>query len=170
MLANAKLPKRLADRLDLLREDEEVRERFERSVYDANRERMGRRPAPPPKPPPPELTPRQKLRQAAQGFGGVVARATAAAHAVNRHKLRIRNITNGSTAIIGISHYASRSGSLDNSDNDASLTGILEINATATYELQHYCEGSENVGDRLGVATSSGENEIYSTLTIQPIL
>lgn len=81
MLANAKLPKRLADRLDLLREDEEVRERFERSVYDANRERMGRRPAPPPKPPPPELTPRQKLRQAAQGFGGVVARATAAAHA-----------------------------------------------------------------------------------------
>ena len=96
--------------------------------------------------------------------------ATAAAHAVNRHKLRIRNITNGSTAIIGISHYASRSGSLDNSDNDASLTGILEINATTTYELQHYCEGSENVGDRLGVATSSGENEIYSTLTIQPIL
>ena len=47
--------------------------------------------------------------------------------------------------------------------NDASLTGIFEINSTPTYKLQHYCEGSENVGDRLGVATASGENEIYST-------
>ena len=64
---------------------------------------------------------------------------------------------------MSISHYARRSGSLDNSDNDASLTGIIEINSTPTYELQHYCECSENLGDRLGVATASGENEIYST-------
>ena len=78
ILANAKLPKKLAERIDALRDDEELRENLERSVYDTNRERMNRRPPPPRAPPPANLTPRQKLQQRASGIGGVIAKAAAA--------------------------------------------------------------------------------------------
>ena len=90
----------------------------------------------------------------------------APAHAINYHKLRVRDVGNGATAIIGTSQYASFSSDKDNSDNDATLVGYVDISAPTTYELQHYCSLSLGV-DRFGVATNAGEPEVYATIVIQ---
>jgi len=104
--------------------------------------------------------------------GKYLIQAEAAAHAINRHKLRLRNISASTTAIVGMSKWSSAN---SNADSDATLKGFVELSAEATFELQHFCGFDGTAGDRFGVQTSAsgnstGEPEIFATVLINKIL
>ena len=104
--------------------------------------------------------------------GKYLIQAEAAAHAINRHKLRLRNISASTTAIVGMSKWSSAN---SNADSDATLKGFVELSAEATFELQHFCGYNGTAGDRFGVQTSisgisTGEPEIFATVLINKIL
>ena len=106
--------------------------------------------------------------------GKYLIQAEASAHAILRHKLRLRNISASTTAIVGMSKWSSFN---SNADSDATLTGFVELSAEATFELQHFCGYSGTAGDRFGVQTTSsssglsaGEPEVFATVLINKIL
>jgi len=104
--------------------------------------------------------------------GKYLIQAEAAAHAINRHKLRLRNISASTTAIVGMSKWSSAN---SNADSDATLKGFVELSAEAIFELQHFCGYNGTAGDRFGVQTSAsgnstGEPEIFATVLINKIL
>lgn len=81
--------------------------------------------------------------------------ATAPSYAADRNKLRLRNITDTTTTIIGVSNYAT--------GGQSTLSGRFTIAGSKTFELQHFFEiGTATIG--LGPATSSGETEIYASI------
>lgn len=96
--------------------------------------------------------------------------ASCPAYYVARHRARIRNITDGTTALLGTSEYALSNGT---GNNDAPQTrsfisGEIVITSSKTFELQHYTQNS-TATTGLGAASSSGENEVYATVTITKI-
>jgi len=109
--------------------------------------------------------------------GKYLIQAEAAAHAIKRHKLRLRNISASTTAIVGMSKWSSFNSSDNNpnADSDATLKGFVMLSAEATFELQHFCGYNGTAGDRFGVQTSisgisTGEPEIFATVLINKIL
>lgn len=89
-------------------------------------------------------------------------------------KLRIRNITDGTTLVNGLSNYwfAGDTSGADAEDKAISLVtsceGRVVLAGTKTIELQNYV--SQNFASsgavKAGKATSSGENEVYANLII----
>jgi hypothetical protein len=94
--------------------------------------------------------------------GTYLIRASAPAHVVNRHKTKIRNITAGSDAIIGMSMYAD---SANGVTSTSSLVGRVTVAVATAFELQHRVETTANtVG--FGVADNFGVVEVYSIVEI----
>jgi hypothetical protein len=94
--------------------------------------------------------------------GTYLIRASAPAHVVNRHKTKIRNITAGSDAIIGMSMYAD---SANGVTSTSSLVGRVTVAVATAFELQHRVETTANtVG--FGVADNFGVVEVYGTVEI----
>lgn len=91
--------------------------------------------------------------------------AKAPAVAVNANKLRLRNITDSSTSILGMSCSAT---STSVTGTHAVLAGEITIATTKTFELQHYTESARGV-DGFGDATSNGDVESYSIVKIMKI-
>ncbi len=91
--------------------------------------------------------------------------ASAPAYTSNPHKVRIRNITDSTTALVGTSEQDSSS---INAQTRSQVEGILTISASKTFELQHYISvGFATSG--LGSPTSSGDVEVYATVKIQKL-
>lgn len=87
-------------------------------------------------------------------------RARAPAFTVNRHKLRLRNVTAGTTLLVGSSSYAGGTGA---TQTDAELLGRFTVAAGQALELQHYTQTAvATVG--LGTATSSGDAEVFAEI------
>lgn len=86
--------------------------------------------------------------------GTYTVRALAAAYAVEAHQIRLQNITDGSTAILGVIEYC-RNPSLVQST--AQLAGQFTISNPKTFELQHYCGNTVN-NEGFGVAASWGDS------------
>jgi hypothetical protein len=91
--------------------------------------------------------------------------ASAPTYQTNVHKLRLRNISDSSTALVGDS---SHNGGAD-ATSKALLNGRIIITASKTFELQHYTAQANAGANGLGVATSSGEVEVYAQLKIMKI-
>jgi len=92
-------------------------------------------------------------------------KATAPAYACNSHQCKIYNISDSTNDIIGSSGYAYTS----NVPTTFSFAiGILEINSSKTFELQHYC-ASTKTGNGFGVSANTGLDEIYSIVEIERI-
>jgi hypothetical protein len=84
---------------------------------------------------------------------------------INAHKIRLRNITDGVTSLVGESAYATNGGG---DMSYARLYGNLTITSAKTFELQHWSALAEaTIG--LGNPVGSGENEIYAQVKIQKI-
>lgn len=66
-------------------------------------------------------------------------RARAPAAIVGRHQIRLQNITDGSTTLVGSSAYADAGNSVI---NDSWIAGRFTIAGTKTFELQHQCAGT----------------------------
>ena len=88
--------------------------------------------------------------------------ASATHHRTNSASSRIRNITDGTSAISGIASYASNASVTGFVDN---LSGIVTINSTKTFELQSIAESSASAS--YGIA--AGSDYVNAQVTIQKI-
>jgi hypothetical protein len=80
-----------------------------------------------------------------------------------RRKMRWRNITDGTTTVVG-SSGGNSSGSSPHSE-PSSLAGRFTIAGTKVFELQHYAEVAA-ASNAFGSPTGSGEVEIYTIVQI----
>jgi hypothetical protein len=92
--------------------------------------------------------------------GTYYCQATAPAFAANSHKLRLRNVTDGVTLIVGNSEYGNSTYWVHNT---ARLVGQFTITSAKALELQHYIT-TARATDGLGTYTNSGEVEVYAIL------
>jgi len=77
----------------------------------------------------------------------------------DRHKMKLRNITDSSDEIIGSSEYAEDT---TNGTTNSYLNGRFTIGGTKSFELQHRCE----VAGSFGVASSFGVIEVFADVQI----
>jgi len=77
----------------------------------------------------------------------------------DRHKIKLRNITDSSDEIIGSSEYAEDT---YNGTTNSYLNGRFTIGGTKSFELQHRCE----VAGSFGVASSFGVIEVFADVQI----
>jgi hypothetical protein len=89
--------------------------------------------------------------------------ATCQAYLANAHRARIRNITDGTTILLGSSEYANGS-----TQNTSRVNGEITITSSKTFELQHFTT-TATATNGLGVPASSGESEVYATCKITKI-
>jgi hypothetical protein len=91
--------------------------------------------------------------------------ASAPAQRSDKSKIRLRNITTSSTSILGTSENVD--GTLA-AQTRSVLSGEVIIATSTTFELQHYTQTAlASIG--LGVASSTGENEVYSIVKITKV-
>ena len=89
-------------------------------------------------------------------------RASAPAYEVGGHKIRLRNITDSSTEIIGSSAYFNFG---LNVMTHSFLSGELTIASAKTFELQHHCQATDASGFGVDL-DGGGENAVYATIEI----
>ena len=77
----------------------------------------------------------------------------------DRHKIKLRNITDSSDEIIGSSEYAEDA---YNGTTNSYLHGRFTIGGTKVFEIQHRCE----VAGSFGVQSSFGVIEVYADVQI----
>lgn len=83
--------------------------------------------------------------------------------AAQGHKVKLRNVTDSTDAIIGSSGVTPNT-SAENTYSH--LSGILILSASKVFELQHHIAASASAGQSFGSASSSGVSEIYANVTI----
>ena len=88
--------------------------------------------------------------------------ARAPAHAVDRHKLTLRDTTNSVDLVTGSNLFSSNA---SGGDNVQFLSGRFTLSGAAALELQHECQTTKS-GDGLGVAANFGEVEVYAEAMI----
>ena len=77
----------------------------------------------------------------------------------NRHKIKLRNITDSSDEIIGSSEYGDRS---YNGTTNSYIHGRFTIGGTKVFEIQHRNE----VAGSFGIASSFGVVEVFADVQI----
>lgn len=88
--------------------------------------------------------------------------ATAPAYLVNAHKLKLRNITDSSDAIIGTSEI---SDSVSGSQTRSRLCGRITIAAQKVFELQHQC-GTTRATNGFGYTSGLSVVEVFSEIQV----
>lgn len=100
--------------------------------------------------------------------GTYLVRASAPGNNVDGHKIRLRNITTGTTISVGSVEQAASSGSSDWIQTNSILSDVFTVDTTTVLELQHYGQ-STFASYGFGSAMASGEVEIYTNLELQKI-
>jgi hypothetical protein len=93
--------------------------------------------------------------------------ASAPVYYTNAHKIKIRNITDSTDAIIGTAVRALASGG-DGDSTPAILSGYISISNSKTFELQHRVS-STWATTGFGIACSFGDNEVYALVKITKV-
>jgi len=81
--------------------------------------------------------------------------------AISRNKARLRNITDGTTTLLGESSFGSVGAT---QGGTAFVVGIFTIASAKTFELQHYPTSTRGSG--FGIAANVGVNEIYAQVEL----
>ncbi len=89
--------------------------------------------------------------------GTYLARITAPANTAGTHRIRLQNITDSTTTLLGGNEFAAAS----NMGTRATLVGTFTITAQKTFEVQHRV-GTGLVSTGLGRACNFGISEIYT--------
>jgi hypothetical protein len=97
--------------------------------------------------------------------GTYVVEAEGMTGVVDGSKMRIRNITDSTTAISGINQYSTSSAGVA---TIGTANGYITLTAQKTFELQHRC-ATTKATDGLGAALSFSETEVYATVKIQKL-
>lgn len=90
--------------------------------------------------------------------------ATAPAFNCSQTKAYLYNVTDAATTLVGTSEYGADSGQVVSSR----VVGKFTITASKVFELRHYILNAV-VSNGLGVASASGQVEIYSILQIRKV-
>lgn len=96
--------------------------------------------------------------------GEYIIEGTAPAYSVGNHKTRIRNITDATTAIVGISASSATASTIE----ESRFVGRFTITASKVFEVQHWV-ATTGTTNGAGIQTTSGENEVYSQLKITKV-
>jgi len=91
--------------------------------------------------------------------------ASAPAHRVNGHKLRLQDTTNTTTLAVGNNAYE---GSVDDSQTSAILSTLITLAGATDIELQHRV-GTTKTTNGLGILCSFGDDEVYAQITIRKV-
>jgi len=83
-------------------------------------------------------------------------------YGLSSNRLRLRNITDSTTPVLGVSDY-SAAGYV----NIAQMDGTFTITAPKVFEVQHFSSISRANG--FGLSTSSGDLEVYSSAIIEKV-
>lgn len=86
-------------------------------------------------------------------------KAMATASAVDRHQIRLQNVTDATTTLLGLNSLSLAAGP---DGNPAFLSGRFTTTAQKTFELQHRCQTTRST-DGYGFSASWG-NEVYAVL------
>ena len=92
--------------------------------------------------------------------GTYVCNMSAPALLVDQHKIRLQNITDGVTELLGTSEYADSTG-LAVDQTRSLLFGRFILAAAKVLEVQHRCV-TTRAGNGFGVAANLGVNEVYT--------
>jgi hypothetical protein len=84
---------------------------------------------------------------------------------VNSHKIKIRNITDGTDAIIGTSELLAQNNAGTAASNNSRIAGLVTISSSKVFELQHRTQTTGNGG----VAAAFGDSEVYSIVKITKV-
>lgn len=87
----------------------------------------------------------------------------AAATQVGYHKLRLQNVTDATTLLIGVNAISSSAASARPATS-AFLEGVFTLSASKAVELQHRCATTVST-EGFGTATSFGDDEVYASIT-----
>lgn len=89
--------------------------------------------------------------------------ASAPAYAVDRHKAKLRNISDGSDQIIGTTEFVGTSGGQP--QTRSIISGQFTIASAKTFEIQHYCT-TTSATNGFGVAANVGVSEVYTIVEL----
>ena len=92
--------------------------------------------------------------------------ASASAVAVNKHNIKLRNITDSTDDIIGSTSFASSTAGPGNTSSK--LKSTVEITSTKTFEIQHYGE-TTRVTDGFGPASVGGVDSVFTQVEITKV-
>lgn len=88
--------------------------------------------------------------------------ASAPVYRSDRTRLRLRDITNSATLVLGTSQFFT-SGATGEGAGIVVLEGVFTLSAATVLELQHYTQTDNGTG--LGVAGSTGDLESYAQIS-----
>jgi len=97
--------------------------------------------------------------------GTYIIQASSPLHRTNQTQIRLRNTTDSTNAIIGISTLFSSTGT---TGAIAYLAGLITIAANKDFELQYYATTAQG-SNGLGTSVSSGIGEVYSVIQITKV-
>lgn len=97
--------------------------------------------------------------------GTYYAEAYGVGYTVGWHKVRLYNITDGTTTIVGSS---AKSDANAFCNTESKLARRFTIAGSKTFELQHFCQTT--VGNGFGFPSGTGEVEVYSEVLIWKVL
>lgn len=92
--------------------------------------------------------------------------ASAPARQVNHNQLRLYNVTDAATAIVGTSEISESGGTI--ATPRSFVTGIITIASTKAFRLEHRA-ASTFATSGFGAANAFGEVEVYATIKIKKI-
>jgi hypothetical protein len=90
-------------------------------------------------------------------------RACAPCYGCNTHKIRLRNISDGTSILIGQSAYADATGG---GNSFSCLTGQFTLAAAKTLAIQHYTSRTQSTNG-FGTSTGSGDSEVYTVVELE---
>jgi hypothetical protein len=96
--------------------------------------------------------------------GTYLIEAEAPANRVDQHQLRVQNITDSTTSILGQNIWCYSTNLVSNM---ARVSGVFTIAGTKTFELQHRC-ATTRAGDGFGLGAAFG-TEVYASITISKV-
>lgn len=89
--------------------------------------------------------------------GVYLCRIVCPAYAVNRHKARLRNMTDDADLLLGTSEYSGGTAA----QTTSIITGRIDLPSQKVIEVQHRCETTKTV-DGFGVASNFSVTEVYT--------
>jgi hypothetical protein len=90
-------------------------------------------------------------------------KVTAPGYSVDYHRIRLYNVSDSTASLLGTAEYAK------NSQTSSSIEGIISIPSQKQFRIDHYCHNA-HAANGLGVADTSGDQEIYTRVVITKLL
>lgn len=95
-----------------------------------------------------------------------IVEASAQGYQCQHNKLRIQDVTNGTTLLVGQNVYSEITAFGSSTQTTAKLKGIITVTSTVQIELQHFCIESDAVTNEGGESVNTGANEIYAEIIL----